>query len=84
MSFFQKKDILRNCGHHLQTSEKGLKSSTAREISVKLLDEEQEHRDNYVLDISTLKQDVIEADSETKDMLKMMYFQKVRYKNLSY
>ena len=34
-------------------------------------------RDNYVPDVSVLKQDVIEVDSETKDMLKMMDFQSI-------
>ena len=34
-------------------------------------------RDNYVPDVSALEQDVIEVDSETKDMLKMMDFQSI-------
>ena len=36
-----------------------------------------ESRDNYIPDISALEQNVIEVDSETKDMLKMMDFQSI-------
>ena len=34
-------------------------------------------RDNYVPDVSASEQDVIEVDSETKDVLKMMDFQNI-------
>merc|ERR1712098_74740 len=57
---------------------KRLRRSTVRGISIKLQEEERERRDNYVPDVSELeKNDVIEIDAETKEMLKMMDFQSI-------
>ena len=47
------------------------------EFPLSLKEEECERRYNYVPNVSALEQDVIEVDSETKDMLKMMDFQSI-------
>ncbi|EDV26407.1 expressed hypothetical protein [Trichoplax adhaerens] len=43
-----------------------------RGISIKLQEEERERRDNFVPEVSELAQEVIEVDSDTRDLLREM------------
>ncbi|ELR21296.1 ribosomal protein S17, putative [Acanthamoeba castellanii str. Neff] len=49
---------------------KRIKKGPVRGISFKLQEEERERKDNYVPDVSALQVDLIEVDSDTKDMLR--------------
>ena len=49
---------------------KRIKKGPVRGISFALQEEERERKDNYVPDVSALQVDLIEVDSDTKDMLR--------------